>query len=121
VAQTDPQVVVVDDVNDTSCPRVTTGPTSAVYKSADGTVELSISHNSAKRNRSSVRLHVKKNISDPLITGVSRPVDMAVTLIVDRPLLGYTNAEAKHIVSGVDRWINHSSGVYLDKFLGFES
>lgn len=116
----DPQSVTINAVA-VSLPRVASGENSGGYKSADGNVDMQISHQYGKRSRRRVRLHHQKVAADPLSTGYNKSYDMSCTLVLDTPDVGYTAAEAKYVIDAFIAYLSASSGANITKILGGES
>jgi len=120
MALSDPQTIKIGSV-ETEMPRINTGNFSSTYSSADGTIKLSLSTARSKRNRQVVRIDVSKITADPFITDQNVEVSSSFQFVVDRPLAGYTNAEAVEIAEGFVKLISASSYSVLTKLLGGES
>lgn len=120
MALTDPQSVTINAVP-VSLPRVTTGENSAGYRSADGFVDMQISHTYGRRNRHRIRLHHSKVAADPMSPALNRPFDMSVNVVFDVPDVGYTATEAKQIVDALTAYLTASTGANVTKLLGGES
>lgn len=113
----DPQSITIDAVA-TSLPKVSASGRTGVYESADGNLMLTISHTNGKRQRSVVRIDHKKVGSDPLNPTTNKPYGSSVYLVVDQPVVGYTDAELKSIAKGLTALVNDA---FLTRFLGQES
>lgn len=114
----DPQSISVGGAAKT-LPRVGIGPASSTYRTADGGMVYTISHQTGKRNRRTVRLDFAKTAADPLLDGVSRPYTMSAYLVINHPDVGYTNAEVEaNTLALVDEL--KEAGV-LTKIIGGES
>lgn len=120
MAFSDPQSVTINAVAQT-LPRVGQGVDSGVFRKEDASVELKISHATGKRVRRAIRLSHQKVAVDPLVPTVNAPYSMSVTLVVDTPKVGYTNAEAKQIVDALAAYLTASSGARVTQLLGGES
>jgi hypothetical protein len=116
----EPQTVTINAVAQT-LPRTGTGPTSGVFTKEDGSVKLTVSHQNGKRNRRTIRLSSRKVAADPLATGVFQEVDMSAYLVVDHPLVGFSNTEVKQIVDALTGYLTASSGARVTQLLGGES
>ncbi len=116
----DPQSVTINAVA-VSLPRVSSGENSGSYKSADGNVDMQISHQYGRRSRRRIRLHHQKVAADPLSTGYNKSYDMAMTVVIDTPDIGYTATEAKQVVDALVAYLSASSGANVTKLLGGES
>ena len=100
MALADPQSIKINGVT-TSLPRVSTGDFKSIYESADGLIKLSLSTVSGKRKRQVVRVDVSKIAADPLIATNNVEYSMSTYVVFDRPMVGYTNAEAKQVYDGL--------------------
>jgi hypothetical protein len=116
----DPQSVTINAVA-TSLPAISRGENTSTYQKDDGTVKLAISHTYGKRNRHSVRLDHSKIAADPLISAQNIKYSMSAYLVIDVPVTGYTNAEAKYIVDALTAYLTASSGAKVTSVLGGES
>lgn len=94
--------------------------TATGYTSADGAVKLTVSHQYGRRNRSIIRIDFNKISPDPL-TDVKTKLSTSAYVLVDRPSVGFTNAELKDLVLGLTTWITATSAANLVKVLGGES
>lgn len=115
----DPQSVTVNAVAQ-SLPRVGSALNSAKYMKADGSYALTVSHNSGKRTQDKLRLDNSKIVTDPFASDRSIPVSCSVFLTVDRPLVGYTNAEIAQVIIALADWLKASSNANTDKLVGGE-
>lgn len=120
MAFSDPQTVTINAVAQT-LPRTASGVTSSIYTKDDGNVKLTISNQSGKRNRRTIRLDHRKIAADPLLGSVNIEYSMSTYLVVDVPKIGYTIAEAKQIVDALSAYLTASSGGNVTKLLGGES
>lgn len=114
----DPQVVTVNSVAK-SMPRIQSTGTSAVYKMADETFTLSVSHTNAANNRirSLARIDQKAIVPDPL-TSVNDYETLSVYLVVDRPLAGFTSTQVDQLITGFKTWLDSTM---VGKLYGRES
>lgn len=117
---TDPQSVTVATVT-SSLPKTGTGPTSAVYTSADGSLALAISHLYGKRNRRTARLTQTKLITDPIVPAQNTRTSMSVYMVWDTPPLGMTAADQKALSDAFVAFLGATSGAVVTKILGGES
>jgi len=120
MALADPQIVTINAVA-TNLPRTGMGPSSGTFTSADGLVELAVSHQKGKRVRRVVRLDHSKVAADPLLAGVNVKASMSAYLVIDTPTTGYSTAEAKQIVDALTSYLTSSSGARVSQVLGNES
>lgn len=116
----DPQSVKISGTT-TSLPRVESGKLESKYTSADGLIDLSASTSEGKRKRQVIRLDVAKISADLFIPANNVELGMSNYLVFDRPLVGYTNAEAKAVYDGFIETLQASSSVLITKLLGSES
>lgn len=116
----DPQSVTINSVA-VSLPRISSGENKGTFKSNDGSVSLNVSHTYGKRTRSVVRLDHQKVAPDPLVSSTNILYSMGCYIVFDRPLTGYTVAEAKQVVDGFIAALSASSGALITKTLGGEN
>lgn len=101
----DPQTITISTVAQTM-PRVEVGNRRAVYRKADGTHILTISHASASGNRMRSMVRIDKNavVPDP-ITQVNDTETLGVYLVIDRPEQGFTVSEVDAVIQGLKAWL----------------
>lgn len=116
----DPQSVTINAIAN-SLPRTGSGEGTGDFTSADGLIKLSVSTVNGKRSRHTLRLDHSKVAADPFISGVSVKYSMSTYIVVDTPLVGYTNADAKLVVDGFLAYLSASSGANVTKLLGGEN
>lgn len=120
MAYADPQSVTINAVAQ-SLPRTSSGVDSGVFTKDDGNVKLTVKHSySGSRVRTLIRLDHRKVAADPLATGYNKEYSMAFYGVIDRPSVGYSNAEAKYTVDALVAWLAASSGANVTKALGGE-
>jgi len=64
---------------------------------------------------------VSKITENPFIPAQNVEVSMSTYLVFDRPLVGYSNEEAKKVYDGFIEALQASSSVIVTKLLGAES
>lgn len=116
----DPQSIKISGVT-TSLPRVSVGNYSSKYASADGTIELEPATQNGKRVRQTIRLNHSKITADPFVPTTNTKVSSSVYLVVDSPVVGYTDAELKALVDAFIENITASTSVNITKLLGGEN
>lgn len=120
MALADPQSIKIGETT-TSLPRVSSGDYKSKYSSDDGTIDLTFSTQNGKRKRQVARLDHSKITTDPFIPANNVEVSSSIQLVVDRPIAGYTNAEALAIVKGFIESLNASSEKLIKQLLASES
>jgi len=120
MAFADPQSVTING-SATSLPRVSSGDGKGTFRKDDTTVEMTVSHQYGKRNRSAIRLTQNKVVTDPLVSTVNVPVSTSVTLVVDTPTMGFTLAEKGYLVAALCSFLTASSNAKTTQFLGGEA
>lgn len=90
-----------------------------VFENSANDLSLTFSHANGKTERSVARLDSKKIAADQLNPALLRQLKAGAWLVVERPPVGYTDAEMTDLVKGLTTLIN-STG-FLAKFLGQES
>lgn len=113
----DPQEVTINAVAQ-SLPRVSIGSSDAVYRKADGTVQLRISHQESKgRVRRMVRLDQTIIAADPL-TSENDYQKAGVYIVCDEPKVGFTDAQLDYLY---DALIAYMTTANIAKVLGGET
>lgn len=78
-----------------SLPAVSRGPNESVYMKDDGSLKITVGHQfKAERSRFVMRLDALKTTTDPFNADRNIPVGMSTYVVVDKPTVGFTNAEA---------------------------
>lgn len=116
----DPQSVTINAIAN-SLPRTSSGINQGGFKSADGLIELTVSHQYGKRTRRAIRLNQSKISADALIPSQNVRSSMGVTLVVDVPVNGFTVAEEKYLVDALTAYLTASSGAKVTQLLGGEN
>lgn len=119
MAFADPQSVTINAVAQTLA-RTGSGINSGAFSKDDGTVKLAVSHAYNKRTRRVLRLDHKKIAADPF-SGENTEFSMGCYLVVDQPIVGYTNAELKQVIDGFVAYLTASSGARVTQLLGGEN
>jgi len=115
----DPQSLTVGTA--VTLPRTSTGNTSAEYTNADGSISLLVSHQVVRgRRRSLVKATRKKVSTDPL-TDVKSEIGTVINISIDRPAVGFTEAELIELCTGAFGWSTAGTNANLKKVLGLES
>lgn len=117
----DPVTLSVNGVNKV-CPRTSSNGTSSIYELPDGTLKFTVSHAPQKvagksRIRSMVRIDTFKVVPDPL-TSVNDLEGLAVYLVIDRPVVGFSSTEIFHHTNALEAFLDATS---VDKLFGKES
>jgi len=121
MAYTDPQTVTVDGTAHT-LPRVLTGTTVGKFVSADAARELTIDpRGTAKRRRNVGRFYTKRTALDPLGSGLSTQVQSMVSITIDRPLSGVSDADIEKDILGLIAWLTASTNANLKKLVAGEN
>lgn len=121
MAFADPQSVTINAVAN-SLPRTSNGPGPAgAFRKDDGNVELLVSHAYGSRTRRTVRLNHRKVATDPFNSSLNAQYSMSVYLVVDHPVVGYTNVEQKQIVDALTAYLTASTGARVTQLLGGEN
>lgn len=129
----DPQSITVSGTPQ-SMPRVTQNGQMSVYRKSDGTFRLEISHqlNTQKRTRntSSGIQQVPQTVVRSLVKFVKRAIvadpvstandyeELAISVIVQRPEVGFTAADLDALWTGFKAWAVTAT---TDKVFGLES
>lgn len=120
MAFADPQTITINAVPFT-LNRTGTGENTGTLSTADANLKLSIKHQFGKRYSSVLRLDHRKVAVDPMIAAQNLLYSTSISVVVNRPPVGYTPAELKQIWDGLLVNLAATSGANTTKFLGFES
>lgn len=109
MAYNDPQTVTHNAIPVT-LPRVLTGTTVGKFISPDATMELTVDpRGSAKRRRNVARFYVKRVVLDPLGSGLSTQVQSMISVTIDRPNSGVTDADIGKDIDALVAWLTANS------------
>lgn len=118
MAYADPQSITVNAVPK-SMPRISSGESQSVYKTADDEFSMRISHQTSKsRKRRMVRIDQKVVAADPL-TAENTYQTAGIYLVVDEPEFGFSDTELGYLVSALSDWL--AAGTNTAKLLGSET
>lgn len=118
MAFSDPQSITVNAVAQSLARGPNRDATTSSYNKDDGSYTLLIGNQlRSTRNRFTVRVDHTKLTTDPFVSANNIRVSSSVYLVLDVPVLGYTNAEIKDIALGLTGWSNSTN---LLKVLGKE-
>jgi hypothetical protein len=113
----DPQSVTINAVP-VSLPRVSIGTSDATYRSADETVQLRISHLTAKgRKRRMARLDQTVIAADPL-TAENKSQRAGIYVVIDEPDFGFDDDDLDYLADALIAWLSSAN---IAKLLGGES
>jgi hypothetical protein len=120
MAFSDPQSITFG-TNTLSLPRVGSGPNSGVFQLSTGEAKLTISHSIGKRARRTVRVDSQKVAPDPLFPATNVPRSASVYIVVDAPLVGFTNEELVDCIVGLADYLSASSAANAFHLVGGEN
>lgn len=123
MALTDPQKFKEVAGTEVTAPRVSTGDFKSIYETSDGLNVLTVStqESSANRKRHLIRIDVSKLATNVFEESKKQTVSMSVYTVIDRPVNGFTNAEAKKLVEGLVGLMSASTYSMVEKVIGGES
>lgn len=98
-----------------SLPRVSVGTNQSTYMSADGNIEVVLSHRYSTRTRRVARVNVRKTAADPLFPSQNAPFTMSFYVVIDVPPVGFTATEAVNISKGLMTLLTASTNANLIK------
>lgn len=116
----DPQSITISGTP-VSLPRIAMGNQTGSFRSANGDLEVIVSHQANRRERSVIRLNRSKIGQDPLNASIQKSYSSSVSIVVDAPLngVGFTDAELEADIKGLTALVNTAG--FLAKFLGKEA
>lgn len=119
MAVADPLSIVIG--SDTiSLPRVVWADNRSQFRSANGDVRFSLSHQYGRRQRSLIRLDKDKVAPDPFIPAQSRKIGASLYIVFDRPDTGFSNDDMYEMFDGYRDLITASDDAMIEKVLGGE-
>jgi len=123
MALSDPQKFKEVAGTEVTAPRVSTGNFNSIYETSDGVNVLTVStqESGSNRKRHLVRIDVSKLTTNIYEESKKQTVSMSVYLVIDRPIAGFTVAEAKKLVEGLVGLLSASTYSLTEKVLGGES
>jgi hypothetical protein len=119
MALSDPQSVVIG-ANTRTVAKTVDNPTSSSYLDMDNGVTFTVSTQTTKRRRTSIRVDLEKIAPDPFVTTINKKLSASVYLVVDSPLTGFTKTELKDLSLSVSTWMTAGSSANLLKAIGGE-
>jgi hypothetical protein len=124
VSFADPQSITLAaplPVGAVSLPRVSTEKNSSTYASADRMQTLTASSQYGNRNRRLLRLEYSKVSADVFQPDINVQRKMACYLVLDTPVVGFTNAEIQAVWTAFKGNVTASSDAAITKLIGGES
>lgn len=114
----DPQSITVNSVAQ-SLPAIARQTDSSKYQKDDATYSLTVAHQyKTTRNRFTIRVDTNKIAADPLSSANNLVYSSSVYLVMDKPVVGYTNSEIQLLASALTAWCTSTN---LLKVLGGET
>jgi hypothetical protein len=105
----DPQSITVNAVAQ-SLPEVGSKD-GGKYRKDDGTLTLKILHQEGKRNRRTVRLDFQKIAANPYDNDRNQNFSGSVYIVMDAPVIGFTNQEIADYVAGLTDWLTEANAL----------
>lgn len=118
----DPQKVKIG-ATEHELPRVSVGKRESEYVKNDGSVDMLINTKETNRGRKRhvARVDQTKVVASTLVPTTNERVSASVSLVIDRPVEGFTNAEAKELVDGLIANLQASTSANIVKLIAGES
>jgi len=105
----DPQSVTVNAVAQ-SLPAISRNGDSSLYQKDDATYKLTVAHQyKPARKRFTVRLDSNKVAADPLTSANNQVYSVSAYLVVDAPIVGYSNSELQQLTSALTAWLSSAN------------
>lgn len=117
----EPQTITVNAVAK-ALPRVAFGDRQGTFELKDSSNvlhTLKVSHANGKRARHTVRYDFSKTAADPLLDGVSKVYSASAYLVLDAPLVGFSNTELEQHTQALVDYLDGAG--LLTKVIGSES
>jgi len=118
----DPQTVTIGSTpGAVSCARILVDGPKAIYRSADDTVTITVSHLETKegRIRHMTRLDRKIVAADP-ISALNSSKVASVYTVIDQPDFGFTDAALCEMLGALQNWLSANAAAISLKVLGNE-
>lgn len=115
----DPQTITIN-AGARTAPRVLTGSEVGRFVSPEQDAIIEVEHLNKGRRRSVVRLVEKKLATDPL-TSINSQVNQSISLSINRPNVGFTEAEVLVTVKALLTWLSAGTDANLKKLIGGEN
>lgn len=117
MALADPQSVTISGAA-TSLPRSGLSLEEGSFLDSTGQVKLTVQHQTGKRKRHVIRLQKTAIVADPLVPSINTNVSYGVTMSLDAPLNGVSNADVVALANAFVAWAVSAT---LTKVVGGES
>lgn len=108
MAFSDPISVTIDSVA-SNYNLIERSGTRAVYRTADGAMEVVISHQEGKRNRRTVRFNRYDVTADPFVPSNNVEVSYSAYIVIDTPIAGFADADVVLDVLGVMAFLDSTN------------
>jgi len=118
----DPQSVTIgSSPGAVSCPRVIVDGPKAIYRSADDTVNLTVSHLETKDGRMRHMARIDRTVvaADP-ISAQNSSKAASVYVVIDQPSFGFTDTQLYEMFGALNGWLLANTGAICYKILGNE-
>lgn len=121
MAFTDPQSITVDGTAN-SLPRILTGTSTGRFLSPDARIELTVDPRGSKsRRRNVARVYTRRSVADPVVPTAQVTVQSMVSLTIDRPLTGTTDADIEKDAAALVKWLTDGTNANLKKLIAGEN
>lgn len=105
--------------------RISSTDLRAVYQSADGTKNVTISHQKTGKNQSRVRSLWKytetRFAADPFVPTQNISIQDSIHVVIDRPVTGFTQTDVVNQFSAIVTSLTATSNAAVIKLYGMES
>lgn len=109
---TSPQTVTINGAAST-CNKVEENKNSSIYRTDDGNVSLTVSHQESKsRFRRMARIDKRIIAADPL-TAVNAYQKLGVYVVIDEPTTGFADADIAFVVEALKTWLSGANQLAL--------
>jgi hypothetical protein len=96
--------------------KITSGPSSSVYQTSDGSLSIEVSHIYGKRTKRRFRLKLESIEVDPFNSDRNIPYSTSVDVYVDVPASGIVPAVPINLASDLFAFLAESTNQGLTKF-----
>jgi len=118
----DPQTVTIGaSPGAVACARILVDGPKAIYRSADDTVTITVSHLETKEGRIRHMMRIDRKIvaADP-ISSLNSSKTASVYTVIDQPDFGFTDTNLYEMLGALQNWLYANTGAICFKVLGNE-
>jgi hypothetical protein len=117
MAFADPQSLTIAAVAN-SMPRTSTDGSKSIYMKSDENLVMTVSHNKTPSRINSLVRYDQRIVAADVLSAENKFQTATVKVIVERPLVGFTNTQIKDLWAAIKTQLDNSA---VDKIFGQET